>query len=205
MKDQLSPLEIDALTEVFNIGVGRAANALNKRVSQAVDLSIPEVELLSNVAVKSRLNFDANMEISTVTQSFIGDFRGQGLLMFDQKNGLQLVSELLGNKVPLDALSELEEDSLVEIGNVVLNACFGTIINLLHASITIEMPGFIQGDINKVFTYTSEQEWSLYIKVKFSLANKNIVGHIFFLMDITSLEVFQESIRQFVSGIKSGC
>ena len=36
MKDKLSLLEIDALTEIFNIGIGRAANALNKMVSQHV-------------------------------------------------------------------------------------------------------------------------------------------------------------------------
>jgi len=205
MKDELSPLEIDALTEIFNIGIGRAANSLNKMVSQTVDLTIPEIEILPNVTAKTKLNFDATMEISAVTQRFDGDFKGQALLMFSKESGLQLVSTLLGNKVPLNVLSDLEQDSLVEIGNVVLNACFGTVINFLKSSINIEMPEFIQGNIDKVFTYTSEQDWSLYIKVKFSLPNENIEGHISFLMDITSLEVFQKSVRRFVFGIQKDC
>ena len=205
MKDELSPLEIDALTEIFNIGIGRAANSLNKMVSQTVDLTIPEIEILPNVTAKTKLNFDSTMEISAVTQRFDGDFKGQALLMFSKESGLQLVSTLLGNKVPLNVLSDLEQDSLVEIGNVVLNACFGTVINFLKSSIDIEMPEFIQGNIDKIFTYTSEQDWSLYIKVKFSLPNDNIEGHISFLMDITSLEVFQESVRRFVFGIKKDC
>jgi len=205
MKDELSPLEIDALTEIFNIGIGRAANSLNKMVSQTVDLTIPEIDILPNVTAKTKLNFDSTMEISAVTQRFDGDFKGQALLMFSKESGLQLVSTLLGNKVPLNVLSDLEQDSLVEIGNVVLNACFGTVINFLKSSINIEMPEFIQGNIDKVFTYTSEQDWSLYIKVKFSLPNDNIEGHISFLMDITSLEVFQESVRRFVFGIKKDC
>ncbi len=202
MKDDLSPLEIDALTEIFNIGIGRAANSLNKMVSQLVDLTIPEIEILPNATAKSRLCFESDMEISAVTQRFDGDFKGQALLMFGKESGLKLVSTLLGNKVPLEALSELEQDSLVEIGNVILNACFGTVINFLKSSITIEMPEFTQGNIDKVFTYSSEQDWSLYIKVKFSLPNEKIDGHISFLMDITSLEVFQESVRQFVYGIE---
>lgn len=201
MKDNLSPLEIDALTEIFNIGIGRAANALNKMVSQPVDLAIPNVEIVPNKTAKSKLNFSKNVEISAVIQRFEGDFKGQALLMFSKESGLQLVSTLLGNKFPPEALSELEQDSLVEIGNVILNACFGTVINFLKSSITIEMPEFIQGNINTVYVNSSENDWSLYIKVKFTLPHENIEGFISFIMDITSLEVFQESVRKFVFGI----
>jgi len=203
MKDKLSPLEIDALTEIFNIGIGRAANALNKMVSQHVDLTIPSVEIVPNKTAKSKLNFASNSDISAVTQRFEGDFKGQAILMFSKESGLQLVSTLLGNKFPPEALSELEQDSLVEIGNVILNACFGTVINFLKSSIKIEMPEFIQGDINKVYVYSSENDWSLYIKVKFSLPDANIEGFISFIMDITSLEIFQESVRKFVFGISN--
>lgn len=201
MPNTLTNLEIDALTEIFNIGIGRAANSLNQMVSQAVDLTIPEIEILPNKEAKKKLNFDKKMEISAVTQSFSGDFKGQALLMFSKENGLQLVRLLLGNKIPLEDLSELEQDSLVEIGNVILNSCFGTVINFLQSSISIEMPEFIQGNLSKIFTYDSENDWSLYIKVKFSLPSENIAGHISFIMDITSLEIFQESVRNFVSGI----
>ena len=203
MQNNLTPLEIDALTEIFNIGIGRAANSLNQMVSQTVDLTIPEIEILPNKQAKEKLDLDTAMEIRAVTQRFSGDFQGQALLMFSKENGMQLVSLLLGNKIPIEDLSELEQDSLVEIGNVILNACFGTVINFLDSSITIEMPEFIQGNLNKIFTYSSEQDWSLYIKVKFSLPSENIAGHISFIMDITSLEIFQESVRKFVFGITS--
>jgi len=201
MQNNLTSLEIDALTEIFNIGIGRAANSLNLMVSQTVELTIPEVEILPNIEARKKLDFDTETEISAVSQSFSGDFKGQALLMFSKENGLQLVSLLLGNKIPVEYLSELEQDSLVEIGNVILNACFGTVINFLQSSISIEMPEFIQGNINKIFTYSSDNDWSLYIKVKFSLPSEDIAGHISFIMDITSLEIFQESVRQFVFGI----
>lgn len=204
MKDDLTPLELDALAEIFNIGIGRAANSLNKMVSQTVELTIPEIEIIPYEQAKAKFSFDKKAEISAVSQSFDGDFKGQALLMFGKDSGLQLVSTLLGNKVPLDALSELEQDSLVEIGNVILNACFGTVINFLKSSINIEMPEFVQGNIDKIYTYTSENDWSLYIKVKFSLPVDNIDGHITFLMDITSLTIFQDSVRKFVFGIKNG-
>lgn len=201
MPDKLTALEIDALTEIFNIGIGRAAKSLNQMISQTVDLTIPEIEILPNEEAKQKLDLGAAIEVSAVTQRFSGDFQGQALLMFSKENGLQLVSLLLGNKIPIEDLSELEQDSLVEIGNVILNAFFGTVINFLQSSISIEMPEFIQGNLNQIFTYSSKYDWSLYIKVKFSLPSENIAGHISFIMDITSLEVFQESVRKFVFGI----
>lgn len=201
MPDKLTPLEIDALTEIFNIGIGRAANSLNKMVSKPVDLTIPEIEILPNNQAKKKLDLGGVQELSAVRQQFTGDFNGQALLMFSKENGLQLVSILLGNKVPIEDLSDLEQDSLVEIGNVILNACFGTVINFLQSSITIEMPEFIQGHLNDIFNYSSDSDWSLYIKVKFSLPDENITGYISFVMDITSLEIFQESVRQFVFSI----
>jgi chemotaxis protein CheC len=201
MEDKLSELELDALTEIFNVGIGRAANSLNKMVSQTVNLAIPEVRILPYKLTKEKIVFTESEIISAVTQSFTGDFNGQALLMFEQESGLKLVRSLLGDKVPLDVLSELEQDSLVEIGNVLLNACFGTVINFLQSSISIEMPVFVQGSINDIFTYNSELDWSLYIKVKFCLPNDNIEGYISFIMDITSLEIFQASVRNFVTSL----
>ena len=201
MEYKLSDLEIDALTEIFNIGVGRAADSLNKMVSKTVELTIPIVEILPNNEAKIKLDFSESFTISAVTQKFVGDFNGQAFLMFGQESGLNLVRILLGRDIPIEVLSDLEEDSLVEIGNLILNACFGTVINFLKSTIEIEMPEFVQGSIDDIFTDANENDWSLYIKVKFSLPNENIEGHISFLMDIKSLVIFQESVRQLVHNL----
>ena len=201
MQDQLSELEIDALREIFNIGIGRAASSLNKMVSQTVGLTIPGVEILPSQEAIARLGYTDDCNISAVTQRFNGDFNGQAFLMFNQDSGLKLVRTLLGDDVPIEVLSDLEQDSLIEIGNIVLNACFGTVINFLKSTIDIEMPEFLKGSIKDIFTYNSDNVWSLYIEVKFTLPTNKIEGHISFIMDIQSLEVFQKSVRNFVTGI----
>ncbi len=48
----LTALEIDALTE---IDIGCAANSLNQMVSQTVDLTIPNKEILPNIFLYARL------------------------------------------------------------------------------------------------------------------------------------------------------
>lgn len=201
MFNNLSDLEVDALTEIFNIGIGRAADSLNKMTSQTVDLNVPNVQVMSSRHAKEMLGFSDHCNISAVTQKFSGDFSGQAFLMFSQDSGLKLVRTLLSDDIPVEVLSDLEQDSLVEIGNIILNACFGTVINFLKSTIEIDMPEFVQGDINEIFTYASDNDWSLYIEVKFTLPSDNIEGYISFIMDIQSLERFQESVRLFVGSI----
>ena len=47
MSELLNELEIDALTEMVNIGVGRAATSLRDMVGEQVLLSVPRVNLVS--------------------------------------------------------------------------------------------------------------------------------------------------------------
>jgi len=201
MSNNLSELEVDALTEIFNIGIGRAAGSLNKMISQTVELTIPNVQVISSQEAKDKFDFSDQASISAVTQKFNGDFSGQAILMFSQDSGLKLVKALLPDNIPIEVVAELEQDSLVEIGNIILNACFGTVINFLKPNIEIEIPEFIQGSISNIFTYDSENDWSLYIEVKFSLPTDNIEGFISFIMDIQSLTRFQESVRAFVGNL----
>jgi chemotaxis protein CheC len=78
------------------------------------------------------------------------------------------------------------------------------VINFLKSTIDIAMPEYSQGSIDDIYTFDSPDEWSLYIKVKFSLPNDNIEGHISFVMDITSLAIFKKSVREFVRNLGLG-
>ena len=203
MNSELTPLELDALKEIFNIGIGRSASAMNQMVSEEVELTIPEVSLISHQQAKTKLISKNTGTVSAVTQDYRGDFSGQAMLMFSQDKGLTLVRKLLGEDIPLASLSDLEQDSLVEIGNIILNACFGTIINFLKADMEIDLPRFIQGTVEEIYKPVVDSEWSLYIEVSFSLPSDNINGYISFLMDIRSLEVFKNSVKNFVSNLSA--
>jgi chemotaxis protein CheC len=198
MQDALSELESDALIEIFNIGVGRSASALNKMVSQTVELSVPHVQLVKNWQLIDRLKAANAGRISAVSQKFVGDFSGTAMLIFSQESGLALVRELLGENIPLSSLSDMEQDSLVEVGNIILNACFGTVINFLETKIKVEMPRFQQGSVSDLYSDVQTHQSSLYVEVKFVLPNDSIEGYISFLMDIRSLGIFKQSIRDFV-------
>lgn len=72
---KLTDLELDALTEVFNMGVGQAADALSQLAGEPVELSIPLVQLLPKQEVVRQLANDDDRRVSAVRQSFQGDIK----------------------------------------------------------------------------------------------------------------------------------
>ena len=69
-----------------------------------------------------------------VRQAFSGDISGRALLIFPEKNSLELVRAVAGEGLSLEDILELEHEALAEIGNMILNACMATMANLLHAA-----------------------------------------------------------------------
>lgn len=198
--EPLHKLELDALKELFNIGSERSAKALSSMVSQPVELTIPEVQIIQSHTAAENLKMQNTGLISAVSQRFSGDFNGHALLMFNQESGLVLVRKLLQDSVPLDDLTELEQDSLLEVGNIMLNSCFGTVINNLHSEIEVDLPHFEQGTISEIYSHIAEKDWSLYVALQISLPHEDIVGHISFVMDIHSLQKFQAAVADYMLG-----
>lgn len=67
---RLSELEHDALAEVVNIGVSRAAASLRKMVGQQVLLSVPALDIVSRKQAVSLLGERESDELIAVRQSF---------------------------------------------------------------------------------------------------------------------------------------
>ena len=77
----LSDLERDALAEVSNIAMARAANSLRQMVEHEVRLSVPSVEILSQEAATRVVGKPDNPNLVAVRQDFIGAFSGRALLI----------------------------------------------------------------------------------------------------------------------------
>ncbi|RYI99724.1 MAG: chemotaxis protein CheX, partial [Acetobacteraceae bacterium] len=90
-EEVLTELERDALTELVNIGVSRAAVGLRKMVGEQVLLSVPSIELISQRVAAALVGEREGQDLIAVRQGFAGVFSGQAMLIFPQAKSLQLV------------------------------------------------------------------------------------------------------------------
>lgn len=196
----LTELELDALTELVNLGVSQAAHSLSRMVSEEVLLSVPKVDLVTREQAISTLTERASKQLIAVHQKFEGDLAGRALLIFPEQNSLELVRAIVGHEASLEEIIELEQEALAETGNIILNACLSTIGNQLQRSFRISLPEILHGVSADLFSIpgSGEVERVLFIYINFRLRQREVEGYIAMMMDMPSLAVLQQLLGEFI-------
>ncbi len=199
---ELTELQRDAIAETLNIGMGRSAAALSQMVDDKVSLSAPVVDFIALKTLLSNIAADKTHQMIGIEQDFCGSFQGKEFLLFDKSCSLDLVRVLIKEDVPLDFLTDFEQEAFLEIGNIILNACTGSIANLLKDQIEISLPTFRAGNAAEVLDVNEddidEHCVVLYLLIKFALEKLQAEGHIVFLMEIESVEQFKRKIDELI-------
>src|ERR1041384_4053788 len=107
IREELTEIERDALAEIANLGVSRAATSLRQMVGEQVLLSVPAVNIVTRQTA-SRLVERGNVtHLIAVQQSFEGPFAGKALLIFPEAQSLELVRSILGDEHSLEDVIEI--------------------------------------------------------------------------------------------------
>jgi chemotaxis protein CheC len=133
----LTELERDALGEIANIAMARAANSIRTMVGHQVMLSVPAVEILSKEAAVQIVGTPDNRILVAVRQDFKGAFSGRALLIFPETSSLELMRAVVGRSLSLKDIADLQDEASAEIGNVILKSRLATIANLLKRNLPV--------------------------------------------------------------------
>ncbi|WP_286237316.1 chemotaxis protein CheX [Neptuniibacter halophilus] len=201
MSQQLTPTQLDTLTELFNIGVGKAASVLSEMVNEEVDLCVPKISCSKfDEAAASLQRFTAE-KVEAVEQVFTGRFSGVSFLVFSERSSFELVQRLLGSNIPLDELTEMEQDALKEVANIILNACFGSISDMLGSTLESGIPKMVTGTCEQVLDLarvsSEDDPVALIMQVTFSLPAGQVNGSITYVMTADSARMLAAELDNF--------
>jgi len=208
VKPSFTDLEQDATIELINQGIGRAADSLAQMVKEEVQLSVPNIEFINFEQLGQYLESIDDDKPSIVFQQFKGDFSGNALLVFPEQCGVFLVRQMLVDTLGDESISDLEEDGLLEIGNIILNACFGQLAELLSTRLECEVPLYIHLDISGALDRVkvesqklSENQFIMLLQVDFSIQTVEMKGFVAFIMDEGSMEIFQNKVKDYLKSL----
>lgn len=196
---ELNELQRDALGEIFNIGVGRAASSLSLIVNDEVLLSAPYVTIVNREQAAKILLGKELRQFSTVSQTFNGPFDAEAMLVFPETNALEIVRLMVGPHMSIEELSEYEQEAMCEIGNIILNACMSSLADILSISFDSTLPLHRFGDTNSLPLFGNDDvHMVLLLQVDMIISQQHIQGHLLFLLSVGSMCNLLHCLNQYL-------
>ncbi len=202
----ISEEEKDILQEIMNIAFGKAAADLAEVINIFVVLSVPDIKIIKAGDLPEYIGTEFNefSNISIVEQNFWGGFKGNALLVFQADAGKELIA-LLGDGGDLTPETEfsdmLENETLIEVGNILIGACVGKVAELLKDVVTYSPPRIIFEDHPKVsmpkdlFDSSSS---AIILKTVFSFNERNVNGFLFLITSDNSVIWLKKALADFM-------
>lgn len=198
---KLSPEQIDALTEMMNIGAGRAASVLNDMVQAHVSLKVPTVIVMSHEEFIANPPIDGDAHFACVQLPFRGDqFSGNAVLAFPPKSATNLVAILTGSGEVGDDLDHLHISTLNEVGNIILNSVMGAIANVLGTRLVYSVPSYHDDKLSNLMQEEKgvASPVIIYAETWFSVTEKKIEGDILILLGANSAASLSNALTEFL-------
>ena len=189
---ELTTLQRDALTELINIGYGRAAGALSELTGYRISLEVPRVSIHPITEMARQLSRVISGEVASVNQMFNGPISGNALLLLDEHSAKMLSELLTDERSSTPGFDSSAREIITEVGNILLNALLGVFGNLLQVQVSFAVPRLrvesVQGVLESITIGSDELNYALLIHTRFQLRASNVTGYLVMILGITSLD-----------------
>ena len=202
--DNLTALHIDALSEVFNIGAGRAAASLSEIVSEEVKLSVPALEFRKCTEFNEKVLSLDQSQLGVVKQQFSGALNAEASLLFTEDSALEIMRDMMGSHISIEELAEFEQEAMCELGNIILNACLSAMSDMLNIQMESSLPSYTVCNAEQLIQDiidTPDQEYIMILHIDLEIERRQVNGKLIFLFSSSSLSTLRIRIDAFLNNI----
>ena len=193
----------------MNIAFGRAASDLAEYIDIFVILSRPHIKLLQAFDLPSYLNNEIKDydKVSVVEQNFWGKFKGNAFLVFPSGTGKRMISlfDSENKFFESEPTHELEKETFLEIGNILIGACIGKIAELLGDVTTYSPPRVVVENSLRGVVYdnlSDPDNLAIVLRTVFEFNEKNVSGYMFILTKQESFAWLKTALYKFLEQYK---
>jgi chemotaxis protein CheC len=190
----------EALSELINIGYGRAAAALCELTGQRVSLEVPQVELFFINEIGLGLREVFKEEVWSVHQFFSGRLKGHAMLLADEKAALTLSQLIVREELRPGEDAAAAREVLEEVGNILLRGAVGICGDLLRMEVSFSVPRLriesVDDLLNSVTVQTEEVQYALMVRTRFRIVSSQVSGYLVLILGVTSFTRMMEALDQ---------
>ena len=196
---ELSPVQLDALREIGNVGAGNSATALSQIINHRIDMNVPQVSIVPITDVPDLVG-GPDVMVAGVFLRVYGAAPSTILFLLPQESAFYLVDMILGKPHgDTKTLDFMDESALMEIGNILAGAYLNALFNLTKLSLLPSIPALaldMAGAILSVVLIQLGQmgDHALVIETEFQADEDGIKGHFFLVPDPGSLDTILTAV-----------
>ena len=196
---ELSPVQLDALREIGNVGAGNSATALSQIINHRIDMNVPEVSIVPITDVPDLVG-GPDVMVAGVFLRVYGAAPSNILFLLPQESAFYLVDMILGKPHgETKTLDFMDESALMEIGNILAGAYLNALFNLTKLSLLPSIPALamdMAGAILSVVLIQLAQmgDNALVIETEFQADEDGIKGHFSLVPDPGSLDTILTAV-----------
>jgi chemotaxis protein CheC len=197
----LQNVDLDALTELFNVGLHRAAASLSELTGQRILVELPRLWISRIEEVRPRLFDLLDGELATVHQIFRGPVGGDAVLVLEHEKAALLARLMTGGEVAIGGrLDQSAREVLAEVGNVVLGACLSAFGDMLRVEVAFSVPRMhvesLDGLLRSMQVDTTDLQYALVVATQFRLSELAVGGYMIIALGVTSLELITRTLGE---------
>lgn len=197
--NDLSPVAIDCLREIGNIGSGSAASALSTMLGKSIDMRVPDVRVLDYQQVIDEMGGPEKI-ITGILVRLSGDIKGMIMFLLEDSFARVVLSTFMDKQeVAVVSLNETELSAISEMGNIMagsylqaLSTLTGLTIDMSVPSMKVDMLGAIMSV--PIIEFSQVGDKVLFINDGFLIDGVDIKSNIILIPEMESLNTLMEKL-----------
>lgn len=196
----VTDIEHDALAELFNIGLHRAAASLSEITEQRILLDPPRLVVCPINEIETRLADLIGGEIATVHQLFGGAVAGDAVLLIEADKAAVLARKMTAGEAGLGGrIDQSAREVLAEVGNIVLGACLSGFGDMLQLPVSFSVPRIhvesLKDILGSLVVDNGEVQYAMVAATQFRLSALAVNGYLLIAVGTKSLNRISQALR----------
>ncbi len=197
--EDLSPVAIDCLREIGNIGSGSAASSLAAMLQKPIEMNVPAVRVLDYQTVIDEMGGPEKV-ITGILVTLSVDIEGMIMFLLEDTFAKVVLSTFLGkDNVDVVTLDENDISAIKEMGNIMAGSYLGALatmtgmtIDMSTPSMTVDMMGAIMNAPMIEFSEVGDKV--LFINDGFIIDKVDIKSNIILIPTVESLDILMKKL-----------
>lgn len=197
--DELSPVAIDCLQEIGNIGSGNAASSLSAMLSKPVSMHVPKIHIMDYQAVIDEIGGPEKV-ITAILVTFKGDIKGMMMFLMENSFAQIVVNTFMGKEnIDVIQMDEADSSAVKEMGNIMAGAYLSALaamaeftVEMDPPSMTIDMAGALMNA--PMTTLDDVGDKVIIIDDGFKINNVDVDSNIILVPEMESLDILMKKL-----------